>query len=85
MVAGDGEMPVVLALPLEDARAALAHRGWSCAGVTVTAAPPLRRGGSDSQVAGEAPAGEMLVVRQRPVGAAAVSLTVARHPARPNL
>lgn len=79
---GDGLAPVVLALPLEDARAALAQRGWECAGVTVTA-PSARRDDLPSQ--GDASAGEMLVVRQRPAGPAAMHLTVARHPRRPEL
>lgn len=79
---GDGVTPVVLALPLEDARAALARRGWECAGVTVTAPFP-RRDGLHPQGDEGITAGEMLVVRQRQAGSASVLLTVARHPGHP--
>lgn len=80
---GDGEAPVVLALPLAEARAALARSGWECAGVTVTA-PPRRRQELLPDGEADPPAEEMLVVRQQPAGVRAVRLTVARHPGRPD-
>lgn len=80
-VGSDLAAPLVLALPLREAREALAASGWACASVVVTACPP-RRGGAPTA---EAPASEddLLVVRQQPAEGRAVRLTVARHPGGP--
>lgn len=67
--------PLVVALPLEEALAALEAAGWACRDIVRTAAP--RERGREG--------GEMFVVRQQPAGEREVRLTVARHPGRPEV
>ncbi len=68
-------VPLVVALPLAEALAALEAAGCACREIVHTAAPRDRgRQG-----------GELFVVRQQPVGEREVRLTVARHPGRPEV